>query len=73
MDATLRIPPLRSGEHSGQERASQGDHGTDVDGHLVGLAIRVGLGKWAVAAEPGVVDQHLDRAVADVIEQRGHT
>ena len=66
-------PAAASGEHSGQERASQGDHGTDVDCHLVGLPVRVGLGKWAVAAKPGVVDQHLDRAVADVIEQRGHT
>jgi len=57
-----------SGNHSGQERASHGDHGIDVDGHLVGLSVRVGLGKWAIDTKPGVVDQHLNRAVADVIE-----
>jgi hypothetical protein len=39
-----------------------------VDRELLGLPVRVGLGKRAVAAEPGVVDQHLDRAVADAIE-----
>lgn len=33
-------PTAASGEHSGQERTSQGDHGTDVYRDLVRLAVR---------------------------------
>jgi hypothetical protein len=62
-----------SRNHSRQERVGKRDHGIDVDGNLVGLALRVGVGKWTVAAEPGVVDQHLDRPIADAIEQRRYT
>jgi hypothetical protein len=66
-------PAAPSREHPGQERASQGDHRTDIDGDFLCLPLRVGLGKRAVAPKPGVVDQHLDRAVADAIEKRGET
>ncbi len=53
-------PAAASSEHSWQKRASQGDHGTDVDCDLIVFSFRVGLSEWAVAAEPGVVDQHFD-------------
>ena len=66
-------PAAASSEHAREERASESDHGADVDGHLVGLPVRVGRDKQAVAAKPGVVDQHFNRTVTDVIEQRAHT